>query len=281
MKRKVEYMTEEIFEKIIVGNHKNLEFVSLNGYGEPLLHPSLFEYLELCRKYKVPTGISTNCTRLNSEMAEKLLTGGPDQLTLAIDSVEKESYEKVRVEAVFDTVLENVKKFLKMREGRKKHTFVVLQCIYMTETKDQIRDFYRYFSDYKYDAIRIRQLTYSGGTRRDTNYRNRYSPCYWLWTEPMILSNGTVVPCCQDVNGALALGNIKEKSLSEMWEEGHIIELRRKHASGERASIPICKKCNMYQPGAALATEASIFDTALVNRWVPVIETTISFLRYR
>lgn len=281
MKRRVEHMGKEIFERIIIENHERLEFVSLNGYGEPLLHPNLFEYLEICRKYKVPTGISTNCTRLKGEMAEKLLTRGPDQLTLAIDGVEKESYEKVRVGAVFDNVLENVKRFLRMREGRKDHAFVILQCIYMTETKSQIHDFYGYFSDYKYDAIRIRQLTHSGGSRTDENYKHSFSPCYWIWTEPMILSNGTVVPCCQDVNGELALGNIREKSLSELWERGYIVNLRRKHANGQRASIPICKDCNMYQPSVFLALAASLLHTSRLNRWLPTVEAVIAFLRYR
>lgn len=280
MTRKIDHMGEEMFEKIIAESHDSLEFVSLNGYGEPLLHPALFKYLEICRKYHVPTGISTNCTKLHSEMVEKLLAEGPDQLILAIDSVEKKSYEQVRVGAVFENVLENVKDFLKRREERGNRSFVVLQCIYMRETKHQIRHFRNYFSAYTYDALRIRQLTYSGRNRQDADYKNRFNACYWLWMEPMILSNGTVVPCCQDVNGKLALGNIREKSLAEMWQEGYIRELRRRHAKGERASIPICKTCNMYQPGVVLAIGASVFDTALLNRWLPTIETTISSLRY-
>lgn len=280
MRRQVEHMDRGTFEKIVAGNRPHLEFVSLNGYGDPLLHPDLFEYLEICREHGVKTGISTNCTTLDEKMARKLLAGPPDQLILALDSVVKESYKRIRVGADFDNVLQNATRFLRLREGRPGPPFVIIQCIYMPETENQIRKFSRYFNDYRYDAIRIRQLTHTGRERKGARYRHKFSPCYWLWVEPMILSNGTVVPCCQDVNGELALGNIKENSLGELWAKGPIATLREKHAEGERGSIPICGTCNMYQPSLPLAFGSSFFHTETLNRKVPLIETGISFLRY-
>ena len=146
--------------------------------------------------------------------------------------------------------MENVTRVLRLREERKTRPFVVLQFIYMMDTKEQVRDFRRFFASYRYDAIRLRQLTYSGNRLQDADYRNRHCSCYWLWNEPMVVSNGTVVPCCQDVNADLALGNIGEKPLRVLWQEGRIQELQRKHAAGERETIPMCKACNMYQPSA-------------------------------
>ncbi|MBI4023338.1 MAG: radical SAM protein [Verrucomicrobia bacterium] len=281
MKRKARHMSREMFAEIIRANHPHLEFVSLNGFGEPLLHPNLIECLEVCRKHGVSAGISTNATQLDEEMALSLLACPPNQITIAFDGVTRETYESVRKGARFDAVLENVARFLRLRQTRRAKTHVVLQCICMTETKHEVRKFRDFFAPYRFDAIRIRQLTHSGKERSDTDYRNRSCSCYWLWNEPMVLSDGTVVPCCQDVNAELALGNIQQQPLARLWQEGTIRELRRKHAAGERDSIPICRACNMYQPGLVLSLGAACFNMTLLNRWVPAVETMISLMRYR
>jgi len=281
MTREASHMEEEMFEKIIAANHQNLEFVSLNGYGEPLLHPQIAECIAVCHRYKVPVGISTNATMLDEAMAEKILFSCPDVLILAIDSVQKDQYELIRVGARLDAVLENVDRFLRKVAAREKKPFMVAQSICMPQTRFSIRQFLRYFSRYKGVAVRIRQLTFSGRQMPDADYRNRSRPCYWLWTEPMVLSNGIVVPCCQDVNGQLALGHIDKSSLGALWQDGYITELRQKHAAGMRATIPLCKKCNMYQPGPLSAAAASIFHTNSINKIIPFAETTISSLRYQ
>lgn len=281
MTRKPKHMEVEFFDDFLRRNHKTLEFVGLNGYGEPLLHPRLFDILEICKKYKVPAGISTNCTMLMGETAQRLIEEGPEHLILAIDSVQRESYEQVRVGADFDRVMQNVRGFLELLSTKKSHTFVVLQCIYMTETKGQIREFIKSFSSFHYDAIRIRQLTYSGNTRTDANYTNPKTPCYWLWTEPMLLSNGQLTVCCQDVNGELSLGSCHNDSLTELWQSERIRHIRQLHAEGKRQGIRICKDCNMYQPTVALSLGATIFNTLTLNKLVPTVETMISKRRYK
>ena len=280
MKRTVEHMDRGLFEAIIAQNSDVLEFVGLNGYGEPLLHPNLFDFLKFCRQHKVSTGISTNCTLLDEEKAGEILRNPPDIITLAVDGASAENYEKVRVGAQFDSVIKNVKGFLRMRKKFSRKPFVVLQCIYMSETKKDISKFYKLFSDCAYDAIRVRQLTFTGQQREDENYKNPSVSCYWLWTEPMIFSDGTLVPCCQDVNGEFALGNVNDQPLEELWNQEKVQTLRTKHSTGQRDTIPLCRKCNMYQPNRFLAMGASLFHTMKINTIIPSIESALSRQRY-
>jgi len=281
MTRQAQHMDVGLFEEFLSKNHRSLEFVGLNGYGEPLLHPRLFDILSLCRRYKVTSGISTNCTMLKGDIAERLIEEGPDHLILAVDSVQKESYEKVRIGASFESVMDNVKGFLRLNALKRGRPFVVLQCIYMTETKGQVHDFIANFSEYKYDALRIRQLTYSGNKRADSDYKNRHAPCYWLWAEPMLLSNGQLTVCCQDVNGELVIGNVGDNSLSELWDLQKIRMLRRAHSEGKRGTIKICRDCNMYQPPILFALGAAMFDTLTLNKLLPKVETLLSKKRYK
>ncbi|MBU0468971.1 MAG: radical SAM protein [Candidatus Omnitrophica bacterium] len=280
MERKVEFMTPKVFESIIKDNKETLEFVSLNGYGEPLMHPDLSKFLNICKKYKIKSGISTNCTLLDENRSKELLEDPPDQIILAIDGATSKSYEKVRVGANFDIVINNVKRFLDMRKEYKKKPFVVLQCIYLTETKSQINQFKELFKGYHYDAIRIRQLTHSGRDRSDSDYSNPMCSCSWIWNEPMILSDGTVVPCCQDVNGVLKLGNIFNDPLSKLWNTGSINSLREKHSSNMRKTINLCEQCNMYQPSWPLLLCSTFFNTKDLNMILPYAETMLSMHRY-
>ena len=93
----------------------------------------------------------------------------------------------------------------------------------------------------------------------------------------MILSDGTVVACCQDVNGKLALGNIKNSPINELWNKDHICELREKHSNNKRESIDICSKCNMYQPKWPLLVGATILSVTQTNYMLPVIESGILY----
>jgi radical SAM protein with 4Fe4S-binding SPASM domain len=281
MRRKIEFMQPDTFENIIRENHDKLEFVSLNGYGEPLLHPELFSFLKLCRRYGVKTGVSTNCTLLGSEKAVAMLADPPDILTLAVDGMSPTNYEKVRVGAKFRETMANVHNFLDLWKDAENKPKVVLQCIYMSETRKEIDKFKHAFSRYGEVSIRIRQLTHSGLHRKDGNYRNSRSSCYWLWTEPMVLSDGTVAACCQDVNGQLALGNIKDMHLQQIWQNDKISRIRQCHATGNRGTIAVCRRCNMYQPGRLLSAGSMLLDTLHTNTVLPAVETIISRLRYR
>ncbi|HBG60278.1 MAG: hypothetical protein A2Y03_03840 [Omnitrophica WOR_2 bacterium GWF2_38_59] len=280
MERKVEFMTSQAFESIIKDNKETLEFVSLNGYGEPLMHPELSRFLNICKTYKIKSGISTNCTLLDEKRSRELLENPPDLIILAIDGATSETYEEVRVGAKFDIVIKNVKRFLGMRKGYNKKPFVVLQFIYMTETKSQINKFKGLFNGYDYDSIRIRQLTHSGRNRTDSNYNNSMGSCSWIWNEPMILSDGTLVPCCQDVNGILKLGNIFNDPLSTLWNTGSINSLREKHSCNLRKTINLCEQCNMYQPSWPLLLCSTLFNTKDLNMILPYVETMLSMHRY-
>ncbi len=280
MTRKNGHMDPHVFESIVQRNRRTLEFVSLNGYGEPLLSPNLFSFLRICRQNGVATGISTNCTALTAEKSEALLDNPPDLMILAVDGISPQTYEQIRVGACFDEVIANVKAFLKRCQGVKKRPFIVLQCISMAETRDEIRHFGRFFNGYPFDAIRIRQLTHTGNDQQDAAYTHRSSSCYWLWAEPMILQDGTLVPCCQDANGTLALGKVSDRSLDELWNHGRIEKLRALHASGQRDRIKTCRDCNMYQPGPLLASAAILFDTGRTNLMIPAVESMLAYRRY-
>lgn len=281
MDRPIRFMNPDDFDDLLRNAGGTLENVSLNGYGEPLLHPRLTEFIEIAHRHGAGVSISTNCTLLDETRGQAILKAGIDHVTLAIDGIASDQYEAVRVGGRFDKVLANARRFLELKRDLGKRTFAVVQCIAMVETKDELRSVHRFWRDQRYDAIRIRQLTHTGDTCGDEQFRNAPTPCYWLWTEPMLLADGRLVPCCQDVNGVLTLGNVGDQPLDEIWSGKKARKLREMHAAGRRRDIPFCRNCNMYMPSRPTALAAALLETNRLNRWVPLVETIMSWHRYR
>jgi putative metalloenzyme radical SAM/SPASM domain maturase len=77
----------------------HLEALLLNGVGEPLLHPSLEDFIRLARR-EVPAdcwiGFQSNGVLLDERRALTLLDAGLDKICLSVDSVSHDNFRKVR-----------------------------------------------------------------------------------------------------------------------------------------------------------------------------------------
>jgi len=85
------------------------------------------------------------------------------------------------------------------------------------------------------------------------------SPCYYPHYSMYIDWNGDVLLCCQDMyNRTAKFGNVKEKSMLEIWTDPRLIEYRNKLANGDRSLSP-CNGCN---------ANGKIFGQNHANMWV-------------
>jgi len=292
MTRQIGDMNQELFERIADDLAGKAEFIWLQDYGEPFLNKNIFNLIRIANDRGLRTGISTNGTVMTDRVVDGIFESGLDYIIFAFDGATKETYEKVRLGANFDHVSANIRRFLRRKNELGARIFTVVQCICMEQTRAEIKAFVRLWRVRGVNGIRIRQLTYSGTTespgRHGSNgdavgrFRNDPGrrPCYWLWSNPHIKQDGTVVPCCQDVNGDLAIGNVKDESLGSIWNGEKMQRLRQMHIDGRQAEIPLCKSCNMYQPSAPLVFGSAFLPYFAVNKLVPKVETLISFRRY-
>lgn len=280
MTRQAGDMEPSLFEKIIDDISGRVEFVWLQDYGEPLLNKNIFRMIRYAKKRGLSTGISTNATALTGDAAENILSSGLDYIIFAFDGATKETYEKIRKGADYAAVKQNIERFLAKKTEQDAEIFTAVQCIYMEETEREIDDFMAAWDTEGVDGIRVRQLTFSGNKDK---FRNTLHgrPCYWLWSDPHIKWDGTVVPCCQDVNAEYPLGNISEEPLGVLWNSDKMLWLRERHISGKQGEIPLCRDCNMYQPGLPLIIGSSFFSYKTVNKLVPKIETILSRKRFK
>lgn len=264
-------MSFSLFKKIIDEIASFAELIYLHGLGEPLLHPQIFEFINYAKEKDIRVGISTNVMLLDKKRSKKLLDSGIDYLILAMDGATKETYEKIRVGGDFGRVEKNIKNFLKMKKERKKKPFVVIQFITMEENEKEIDLFLKKWQGKGADVVRIKPKI--SLKDKDKRGKAKITPyCFHIFRQLNINSDGTVVPCCEDVHGRYPLGNVKKSSLKELWNSEKMQILRKKNFQNKRQEINICKTCLYPQPTTLETVGVMIFDHLTVKKILPRIE---------
>jgi radical SAM protein with 4Fe4S-binding SPASM domain len=97
--------------------------VSLSISTEPTLHRRLGELLRITKSYKVPfVYMHTNGTLLSERLIEQIVRSGMDQVSISIDGATKETYERIRVGARFERLIENMRALNQAKERLRSDT---------------------------------------------------------------------------------------------------------------------------------------------------------------
>jgi radical SAM protein with 4Fe4S-binding SPASM domain len=90
--------------------------VTLQGLGEPLLAPHLFEMVAYATARQCRVGFNTNATLLTRRRAERLIRAGLGWLHVSLDGATAATYEAIRDGASFDTVAANVRGLVEVKK---------------------------------------------------------------------------------------------------------------------------------------------------------------------
>lgn len=269
MTRPIGDMPMELLTKIIDEIKSYAELIYLHGDGEPLLHRQIYEAICYARTNGLRVGLSTNATLLNSNNARLLLDSGLDYLILPVDGFTKETYEKIRVNAIYEQVVENISKFMELKKIRKAKTFVVIQFIEMEQNYKEKEAFFNYWKKYNPEVIRVKPIVALTGGKCISRIK---SPCFYLWRQSMIDWDGTVFACCVDTNSVYSLGNVKDKSLREIWNGPLLTRLRQMHIENRQSQISICNTCSLPQPNSLSILGSCFVDGLTLKKILPHIE---------
>lgn len=263
MDRPLGHMSDDLFKKILDGWEFYTTPAWFHFFGEPLMHPNLFDQIEYAKRAGVPNlAISSNATLLTKLNAARLLDSGLDTLMLSIDGNNKETYEKVRKNPAFtyEQVVEQVRTFLAMRKrARKTRPHTILQIIVMEETRDELDAFKAFWESEGADQIVVKQYTTWGGQENHEPFKDhavseqrawfdsvklatRKHPCFYLWSSVVIGWDGRVVPCCFDYNNYAVMGDLQTQTLEEVWNGPEYLAMRAAELEG-RNDNPLCKNC--------------------------------------
>lgn len=120
-------MDVDSFKRLVEGL-PGLESVVLQGIGEPLLAPGLFDMIRWATGRGIRTEFNSNATLLSPAAGQRLIDSGLDALHISLDGATAETYEFIRQGARFDAVTRNIARFARdAREaGRPELSLVVV-----------------------------------------------------------------------------------------------------------------------------------------------------------
>jgi MoaA/NifB/PqqE/SkfB family radical SAM enzyme len=101
--------------KFLVDQFPGLERAVLHGIGEPLLNKDILKMVEHLKGKGVYVLFNSNATLLDSNTKKGLIKAGLDEFRVSIDSANPETYLKLRGISEFDSVIENVRKFIVLK----------------------------------------------------------------------------------------------------------------------------------------------------------------------
>jgi len=253
MRRERGFMGLGLFKKAIdeCSQYENVT-INLHIFGEPLLHQELIEMVRYIKtKGNIKVAFATNATLLNENISKELVESGLDGIHFSIDGVTKETAEKVRSGSNFGQVVKNIRDFLEIkRQINSKNPVVEIQIIEMEETKEEIKDFLKFWKPLASGTNTILDVKKCGNWAGQVRRRivpvgiECRVPCVRTRYQLGVHWNGDVIPCCVDAEGVLKMGSLKNSSLAEIWQSKKMEDFRQIHINEEFHKIPMCERCD-------------------------------------
>jgi len=257
-------LQKNFFKETIDQLHKQLLYLVFYFQGEPYLNPDFLDMVKYASSKKIYTATSTNAHYLNDDNARRTIESGLDRLIISIDGTTQDVYEQYRVGGKLAKVLEGTKNVVKWKKEMKSKTpFIVFQFLVVKPNEHQIEDVKKlakemgvddvWFKtaqvyDYENDPNKLIPTLdkYSRYKKTSSGYEFKgklANHCWRLWHDPVITWDGLVAPCCFDKDAQHQLGDLKERSFKEIWENGEYKKFRTAILKG-RKNIDICSNCS-------------------------------------
>jgi len=232
--------------------------ITFTGGGEPLMNPNFNLMVSLAKSLGFQIGLVTNGLLLNKvEDLESFLF-----IRVSLDAHNREDYIKVKGRDRFKIVLENIAIALK-RNKTIGLSYVVgpynnkdlhkaedlandLGVSYLQIKPSYVNERKEIFTDFEYPDGRS-----IIGTERYLPEDN--VPCAIAALVPIIGANGDVYFCCQGRGvDRLTLGNLKDKSLKQLWTE-------RLALKPNVSLCPMCRYMNYTKAYKSILEDGDLF----------------------
>lgn len=239
-------MTQEQYARVLEQLAGKTRYIYHHLMGEPLVHPSLPRFIQMACEAGFKPMLTTNGTLLD-RLGDALLIQGLHKINISLHSFEGDGQE------AHERYIQNVSRFAK--KANKAGILISLR-LWNKGCDDGKND----------DALGFLKENIPGQWTENTRgYRirdglflewgdrfawpDRNAPagdsrvfCHGLGDHFGILCDGTVVPCCLDSDGVIALGNVFCEELSEILDSPRAKAIaegfRRRTATEE-----LCRRC--------------------------------------
>ena len=240
-------MQESEFASLLPKLRPWTDYLYFHLMGEPLCHPNLERYLELAGNEGFKVILTTNGTLLHKQ--EQVLLNAPG---LHKVNISLHAYEANDLEVPFQQYLTRCFSFGQKVSGKK---LIVYRLWIQGGADERNREILEVMKDFfpgpwltERQGIRIADRTYlQYGDKFDwpdlnASVVSEQTFCYGLRDQIGVLCDGTVVPCCLDHEGDLALGNLFHQELSDIIA-GERAQAIYNGFSQRHPTEELCRRC--------------------------------------
>jgi radical SAM protein with 4Fe4S-binding SPASM domain len=140
----------------------DLQKITLQGLGEPLLAPDLFAMIAAASERGIRVGFNTNATVLTRRKAERLVAAGLDWLHVSLDGATAATYEAIRKGSSFERVRRNVLGLVDvMRETGAARPTLSLVFVAMRRNVGELSEVVRLADEWGIGCLRVQNLSHT------------------------------------------------------------------------------------------------------------------------
>jgi len=247
------FLELDIFKRVVdeVVLHKN-SFLRFTSDGEPLLHPQILDMVKYAKlKGIFPVTINTNGLLLDNNTAMHLLESGIDVIEISINAFTKETYNKFRINADYDTLMKNIENIIFMKKSKNYNTKLMVSTINFPGYEEEVKQFDEFWSG-KADKVIIRTFFDHQGLVDNICEKKLKSidrfPCPQFWKRITVAANGWLKYCVNDWFNKTKIADLRTGiTIQEIWNSDEYKKMRERQIKGEYDKINICGSCTDWQ----------------------------------
>ncbi len=229
-------------------NNSDINKVHLTGCGEHTLHPNFGNIIKEFAKSVKYLSIATNAQWKNDKISSYLLNAPVSLIHVSVDGCTKEHYERSRVGASFETLINNLHRLRELRNELKAPTLINIRIMICPSDIKKMKEFIEFWKKYG-DTVQKHYII----KKKSDNSNNRYVPAHsWLNKYPRCRSTfhclsvrwkGDVPLCGDNPKEYIILGNINKDKISDIWNSKILNEIRIGQRFRDYEKLPICRGC--------------------------------------
>lgn len=255
-------MSLEVFESVIQQVASLTDQVTLHLMGDPLVHPKLAQFLQICTDHKVPVFFVSNGVLMNEIKEELLLSPIIRQVNFSLHSFHDNYGDKdptiylnkifrfteraftVRPDLYINYRLWNLAEPL--GAGTQNQSMLDRVCNQFDFNFDKVIDVRRNKSVRIKNRLHLHFDTEFTWPALDLPMLGAKGTCYGLTSHFGVLADGTVVPCCLDKEGRIPLGKVQEASIEDILNSERAQGILKGFKNNKLVES-LCQRCNYIQ----------------------------------
>ena len=204
--------------------------------GEPFINKNILNMVAAATDRGIGSQMSTNFSfRFKDSFYRDIVESGLEHLIISMDGTDANTYGKYRINGRFELVQHGMREIVKWKRALgRTYPIVEWQFIIFEHNKHQVQRAQQLANEIGVDRLCLKydgQSSPEAWTPLDRTMDRmsrrvmRLDACLWLWGAMIINWDGVVNPCCNKAM-SVPLGDLRQRSLREIWNSDEIKELR-------------------------------------------------------